>query len=60
MYGVSSEIIVGIIGVEIRWGRVMGKIRIFDALVTLLFNYLRRAEYFFGELEIFLLMARDE
>ena len=59
-YGGPPEIIVGIIGVETRWGRVMGKTRILDALATLSFNYPRRAEYFSGELETFLLMARDE
>lgn len=60
VYGVPPEIIVGIIGVETRWGRVMGKTRILDALATLSFKYPRRAEYFSGELETFLLMARDE
>ncbi len=60
VYGVPPEIIVGIIGVETRWGRVMGKTRILDALATLSFNYPRRAEYFSGELETFLLMALDE
>lgn len=60
VYGVPPKIIVGIIGVETRWGRVMGKTRILDALATLSFNYPRRAEYFSGELETFLLMARDE
>ena len=60
VYGVPPEIIVGIIGVETRWGRVMGKTRILDALATLSFNDPRRAEYFSGELETFLLMARDE
>ena len=60
VYGVPPEIIVGIIGVETRWGSVMGKTRILDALATLSFEYPRRAEYFSGELETFLLMARDE
>lgn len=59
-YGVPPEIIVGIIGVETRWGRVMGKTRIIDALATLSFAYPRRAEFFSGELETFLLMARKE
>ncbi|MFV0548226.1 MAG: lytic murein transglycosylase B [Limnobaculum xujianqingii] len=59
-YGVPPEIIVGIIGVETRWGRVMGKTRIIDALATLSFDYPRRSEYFTGELETFLLMARKE
>lgn len=60
VYGVPPEIIVGIIGVETRWGRVMGKTRIVDALATLAFAYPRRAQYFAGELETFLLMARNE
>jgi membrane-bound lytic murein transglycosylase B len=38
VYGVPPEIIVGIIGVETRWGRVMGKTRILDALATLSFT----------------------
>ena len=59
-YGVPPEIIVGIIGVETRWGRVMGKTRILDALATLAFDYPRRAEFFTGELEAFLVMTRDE
>jgi membrane-bound lytic murein transglycosylase B len=59
-YGVPPEIIVGIIGVETRWGRVMGKTRIIDALATLSFAYPRRSDYFSGELEAFLLMTRDE
>ncbi|MGE5152381.1 MAG: lytic murein transglycosylase B [Bdellovibrio bacteriovorus] len=59
-YGVPPEIIVGIIGVETRWGRVMGKTRIIDALATLAFAYPRRSEYFTSELENFLIMARDE
>jgi len=59
-YGVQPEIIVGIIGVETRWGKIMGRTRILDALATLSFEYPRRAEYFTGELETFLLMTRDE
>jgi membrane-bound lytic murein transglycosylase B len=38
----------------------MGKHRIVDALSTLAFDYPRRADYFTGELEEFLLMARDQ
>ncbi|MGL5031968.1 MAG: lytic murein transglycosylase B [Aeromonas sp.] len=59
-YGVPPEIIVGIIGVETRWGRVMGKTRILDALATLAFDYPRRAKFFSSELEAFLVMTRDE
>lgn len=60
IYGVPPEIIVGIIGVETRWGRIMGTTRILDALATLSFAYPRRAAYFKGELEQFLLMARED
>lgn len=60
IYGVPPEIIVGIIGVETRWGRVMGKTRTIDALATLAFAYPRRADYFRGELQTYLLMAREE
>ncbi|MWN32756.1 lytic murein transglycosylase B [Gilliamella sp. Pra-s65] len=59
-YGVPPEIIVGIIGVETGWGRVMGKTKIIDALSTLAFYYPRRAQYFSNELEDFLVMCRDE
>lgn len=59
-YGVPPEIIVGIIGVETRWGRMMGKTRIIDALATLAFAYPRRSEYFTKELEDFFLMTREE
>ena len=59
-YGVPAEIIVGIIGVETRWGRVMGKTRIIDGLATLAFDYPRRASYFSSELETFLLMSQHE
>ncbi|WP_085246758.1 lytic murein transglycosylase B [Gilliamella mensalis] len=59
-YGVPPEIIVGIIGVETGWGRVMGKTKVIDALSTLAFDYPRRAQYFSNELEDFLVMCRDE
>ncbi len=59
-YGVPPEYIVGILGVETRWGGYMGKTRIIDALATLAFAYPRRADYFTGELENYLIMARDE
>jgi membrane-bound lytic murein transglycosylase B len=59
-YGVPPEIIVGIIGVETRWGRIMGKTRIIDALATLSFAYPRRSSYFSSELADFLLMTREE
>jgi len=58
-YGVPEEIILAIIGVETVYGRNMGSYRVVDALVTLGFDYPPRAAYFRGELENFLLYARD-
>ncbi len=58
-YGVPEEIIVAIIGVETVYGRNTGNYRVIDALTTLAFDYPPRAEYFRGELENFLLYARD-
>ena len=58
--GVSIEMIVGIIGVETYFGRITGKDRVIDALVTLAFEYPRRAKFFRKELVQFLILAREE
>ena len=58
-HGVPEEIIVAILGVETVYGRQMGSWRVIDALSTLAFDYAPRAEYFRGELEQYLLFARD-
>jgi len=58
-FGVPADIVVGIIGVETMYGRNTGNWRIIDALSTLAFDYPRRAEFFRGELEQFLLAARE-
>lgn len=58
-YGVAPEIMVATIGVETLYGRHMGSVRVLDALTTLAFGYPRRAEFFRGELEQFLLLARE-
>lgn len=59
-YGVPAEIIVSIIGVETRYGRIMGRYRVLDALATLGFDYPKRADFFRGQLVQFLQMAREE
>ena len=58
-HGVPEEIIVAIIGVETVYGRQMGSWRVIDALSTLAFDYPPRAEFFRGELEQYLLYARE-
>jgi len=60
IYGVPESLIIAIIGVETQYGRNMGSYRVLDALSTLAFEYPRRAEFFRGELENFLLMTREE
>lgn len=59
-YGVPQEIIVALIGVETFYGQQAGNFRTMDALSTLAFGYPPRAEYFRGELEQFLLLAREQ
>jgi membrane-bound lytic murein transglycosylase B len=59
-HGVPAEIVVAIIGVETIYGRQMGSWRVIDALSTLAFDYPPRAEFFRGELEQYLLFARDQ
>lgn len=58
--GVPAEIVVAIIGVETFYGRYTGAHRVIDALVTLAFDYPRRASFFRGELKEFLLLAREQ
>jgi len=58
--GVPEEIIVAIIGVETFYGVYKGKDPVFDSLVTLAFDYPRRAKFFMRELEQFLLLAREQ
>jgi membrane-bound lytic murein transglycosylase B len=59
IYGVPPEVIVAIIGVETIYGRVTGNFPVLDTLTTLAFDYPRRADFFRGELESLLLLARD-
>ena len=58
--GVPPEIIVAIIGVETFYGIYKGRDPVFDSLVTLAFDYPRRASFFMGELEQFLLLAKEQ
>jgi len=58
-FGVPAEIIVATIGVETIYGTYTGTHRVLDALATLAFDFPRRAEFFRGELEQFLLLAME-
>ena len=59
-FGVPEELIVATIGIETSYGRVTGSIKVLDALTTLAFDYPPRADFFRGELEEYLLLAREE
>lgn len=52
--GVSRYAVAAIIGVESIYGRNMGRFRVLDALMTLSFDYTRRAKYYRSELTDFL------
>jgi len=58
--GVAPHVIVGILGCETFFGRITGRFRVLDALATLAFDYPPRSAYFRGELEQFLLLARED
>ncbi|MFT4651086.1 MAG: membrane-bound lytic murein transglycosylase B [Polaribacter sp.] len=58
--GVPAEIMVAIIGVETFYGTYRGKDPVFDSLVTLAFDYPKRAKFFTRELEQFLLLVKEQ
>lgn len=59
VYGVPKEIIVAILGVETRYGKIMGNYRVIDSLSTLSFDYPRRADFFSRELEELFVLAYE-
>ena len=58
-FGVPKEVITAILGVETRYGKIMGTYRVLDALSTLSFDYPRRSNFFSQELINLLLLARE-
>lgn len=58
-YGVSPLIIVAILGVETRYGKVMGNDKVITALATIGFDYPRREVFFTKELREFLRMTKE-
>jgi len=59
-FGVPEEIIVAIIGVETRYGKVAGSYDVIDALTTLGFDYPPRSDFFYKELKHFLVLTRQQ
>ncbi|MBC7778771.1 MAG: lytic murein transglycosylase B [Proteobacteria bacterium] len=58
-FGVPAELIVATIAAETLFGKMMGAHPVLDSLATLAFEFPRRAEFFRGELEQFLLLSRE-
>jgi len=59
VYGVPKEVIASILGVETRYGKIMGSYRVIDSLATLSFEYPRRENFFRKELIEFFLLTRE-
>lgn len=60
LYGVPVEIMVAIIGVETKYGRIKGSFKVINSLSTLAFAYPKRSRFFTGELKHYLLLAREQ
>ena len=59
-YGVAPEVVLAILGIETRFGRITGSYGVVEALTTLGFAYPPRAKFFKKELTEFLILAREE
>ena len=59
-FGIPAEIVTAIIGVETRYGKIMGSHPVLDSLATLAFYYPPRSSFFREELKELFLMTREE
>ena len=59
-YGVPVEIMVAVIGVETKYGRITGGFKVINSLSTLAFDYPKRSRFFTSELKHFLVLAREQ
>lgn len=59
LYGVPPEVIVAILGVETRYGRIRGSFPTLDTLTSLAFLSPRRQSFFRGELASLLVMGHQ-
>lgn len=60
IYGVPPSIIVATLGVETKYGEHTGEYRVIDSLSSLGFSNIKRAPFFRGQLEEFLLLTREQ
>lgn len=59
-YQVPVEVILAIIGVETRYGRIMGRFPVLVSLATLAFDYPKRSEFFKNELATLMFLAHSQ
>ena len=57
--GVPQPVVLGILGVETRYGRITGRHRVLDVLATLAFHHPRRGDFFRRELKDFLVLDSE-
>ena len=58
-FGVPREIITSSLGVETRYGKILGSYRVLDSLATLGFDFPRRSKFFKSELIQFFILTRE-
>ena len=59
-YGIPAEIMVAVIGVETKYGRIKGSFKVINSLSTLAFDYPKRSKFFSRELKHYLLLTREQ
>ena len=57
--GVPASVVLGILGVETRYGRITGRHRVLDVLATLAFHHPRRGDFFRRELKDFMVLGSE-
>lgn len=58
--GVPASVVLGILGVETRYGRITGRHLVLDSLATLAFHHPRRGDFFRRELKDFLVLHKED
>ncbi|MEQ1440204.1 lytic murein transglycosylase [Fontimonas sp. SYSU GA230001] len=58
-FGVPPAVIAGVLGIETRYGRITGTVRVLDSLSTQGFDHPTRNAFFLGELAEYFAFCRD-
>lgn len=59
-FGVPPAVVAAILGIETRYGRITGNVRVLDALATMGFDHPTRADFFRSELIEFLVLCEEK